>query len=134
MGLVRTKVHLSNPKRLDLDSIEVEALVDTGATHLCIPKHIALQLDLQELEKREVTVADGSTRIVAYVGPVRTTFRNRSCYTGGMVLGDEVLLGAIPMEDMDLVVRPGTREVVPNPLNPNIPAATAMGVRMPVAG
>lgn len=130
MGLVRTRIEIANPKRSDLASIEVEALVDTGATHLCIPEHVALQLELEELERREVTVADGSKRTVSYVGPVRTRFRNRSCYTGGMVLGEEVLLGAIPMEDMDLVVDPGSREVVPNPLNPNIPAAFAMGMQL----
>ena len=129
MGLVRTKLQISNPRRSDLQAIEVEALVDTGALHLCVPEHIALQLDLEELEKREVTVADGSKQIVPYVGPIKTTFGNRSCFTGGMVLGEEVLLGAIPMEDMDLVVRPATRDVAPNPLNPNIPASVAMGAR-----
>lgn len=129
MGLVRTKLQISNPRRSDLQAIEVEALVDTGALHLCVPEHIALQLDLEELEKREVTVAVGSKQIVPYVGPIKTTFGNRSCFTGGMVLGDEVLLGAIPMEDMDLAIRPATRDVAANPLNPNIPASVAMGAR-----
>jgi clan AA aspartic protease len=130
MGIVRTKILISNPTRPELAAMEFDAVVDTGATNLCIPQHVALQLELEELEKREVTVADGSKLIVSYVGPVRTTFGNRSCYTGAMVLGDEVLLGAIPMEDMDLVVHPATRQVVPNPLNPNIPAGIAMGIRM----
>ncbi|MDQ3560323.1 MAG: clan AA aspartic protease [Pseudomonadota bacterium] len=128
MGLVRTSIQITNPRRSDLRPIEVDALVDTGALHLCIPQHIALQLDLEELEKREVPIA-GSKQIVAYVGPIRTSFRNRSCYTGGMVLGDEVLLGTIPMDDMDLVVRPASRDIVPNPLNPNIPASVAMSAR-----
>ena len=128
MGLVRTQLTLSNPREDDLAAIEVDALVDTGAVHLCLPRHVALQLGLAELEKREVTLADGSRSVVSYVGPVKTSFRNRSCYTGAMVLGDEVLLGAIPMEDMDLVVRPATRDVVPNPLNPNIPASLAKGL------
>lgn len=128
MGLVRTRLMLSNPREDALAAIEVEALVDTGALHLCLPRHVALQLGLAELEKREVTLADGSKNLVSYVGPVKTSFRNRSCYTGAMVLGDEVLLGAIPMEDMDLVVRPATRDVVPNPLNPNIPASLAKGL------
>ena len=128
MGLVRTKLQISNPRRSDLEAIEVEALVDTGALHLCLPEHVALQLGLEELEKREVTVAGGSKQIVAYVGPIQTTFRNRSSFTGAMVLGEEVLLGAIPMDDMDLVVRPAIRDVVANPLNPNIPASVAMGV------
>lgn len=128
MGLVRTHLMLSNPREEGLAAIEVDALVDTGAVHLCLPEHVALQLGLAELEKREVTLADGSKSLVSYVGPVKTSFRNRSCYTGAMVLGDEVLLGAIPMEDMDLVVRPATRDAAPNPLNPNIPASLAKGL------
>ena len=129
MGLVRTKLTLANPKRLDLAPVEVEALVDTGAVHLCIPERVAIQLDLDELEKRQVTVANGSTHLVPYVGPIVTAFGRRHCYTGAMVLGDEVLLGSIPMEDMDLVVQPLTREVIPNPANPNVPASIAMGVK-----
>jgi len=39
--------------------------------------------------------------MVSYVGPVEVKFENRSCFTGALVLGDEVLLGAIPREDMD---------------------------------
>ncbi len=129
MGLVRTNIQIANPRRSDLHPIEVDALVDTGALHLCIPQQIALQVDLEELEKREVTIADGSKQIVAYVGPIRTSFGNRSCYTGGLVLGDEVLLGTIPMDDMDLVVLPASRVVVPNPLNPNISGSVAMSAR-----
>lgn len=129
MGLVRTRLTLANPTRSDLLPIKVDALVDTGAVHLCLPGEVASRLDLEELEQRTVTVADGSTRLVPYAGPVKTVFGNRSCYTGAMVLGDEVLLGAIPMDDIDLVVRPFTREVVPNPASPNIPASIAKGVR-----
>ena len=46
-----------------------------------------------------------------------------------MVLGNQALLGAIPMEDMDLVVLMGTREVQVNPANPNIAGSMAMGFR-----
>jgi len=127
MGLVRTKISLGNPKRPDLAPIEVDALVDAGASHLCIPSDVAIQLQLEEREKREAAVADGSKHLVPYVGPLVAAFGRRSCFTGAMALGDDVLLGAIPMEDMDLVVRPATRDVVPNPSNPNIPASIAMG-------
>ena len=129
MALVRTPLTLSNPKEPDLAPMVVDALVDTGEVHLCVPETVTIQLRLEELEKRQVTLADGSKRLVSYVGPVRTAFGNRSCFTGAMVMGDRVLLGAIPMEDMDLVVRPMTQDVVPNPLSPNIPASVAMGVR-----
>lgn len=129
MGVVRTKLLLMNPRRSDLQPVEADGLVDTGAVHLCILEHVALQLELEEFDRREVTVADGRRRVVSYVGPIATAFGNRRCLGGAMVLGHEVLLGAIPMEDMDLVVRPSTREFVVNPLNPNIPASIAMGER-----
>jgi clan AA aspartic protease len=129
MGLVRTTVTLANPKRPDLAPLEVEALVDTGAVHLCIPERVAIQLDLDEVERRQVTVADGPIHVVPYVGPIVTEFRRRRCFTGAMVLGNEVVLGSIPMEDMDLVVQPLTREVIPNPRSPNVPASIAMGVK-----
>lgn len=129
MGITRTPLILANPTRRDLDVIEVQALADTGAMHLCIPEHVAIQLELTEHEQREVTLADGSKKLMPYVGPVEVRFGNRRCFVGAMVLGDEVLLGAIPMEDLDLVVRPMTREVLVNPASPNIPSSLAKGVK-----
>jgi clan AA aspartic protease len=125
MGIAHATLTLVNPVRTDLLAIEVKALADTGAMHLRIPAHVALQLDLTEHEKREVTLADGSKRLIPYVGPIEIRFVNRRCFTGAMVMGDEVLLGAIPMEDMDLVVRPLTREVVVNPASPNVASSLA---------
>ena len=129
MGITRSTLTLSNPLNQKLEPIEVKALADTGAMHLCIPAHVAIQLELVEREKREVTLADGSKRLVPYVGPVEIQFANRRCFVGAMMMGDEVLLGAIPMEDMDLVVRPLTQEVTVNPASPNIPSSLAKGMR-----
>lgn len=53
------------------------------------------------------------------------TFGNRGCFTGALVLGDEVLLGAVPMEDMDLVISAARRAVEVNPNSPNIPSSVA---------
>jgi clan AA aspartic protease len=128
MGLTHARVRLANARRSDLAAIEVNALADTGALHLCIPEHVAIQLQLDELEKREITVADGSKRLVPYMGPVIVSFANRQCYAGAMVRGNETLLGAIPMEDMDLVVLPGTQQVTVNPANPNIAVSIAKGL------
>ena len=60
MGLVYSNNTLSNPVLAAINPIEVLSLVDTGATCLCIPQHVANQLELVELQKREVTLADGS--------------------------------------------------------------------------
>ena len=120
MGLVTAKVVLKNPGKRDLQAIEVDALADTGAVHLCIPEHVRIQLDLEEIDRKEVTIADGSRRLVSYVGPIEVRFKNRVGFVGALVLGDQTLLGAIPMEDMDLVVIPNTRTIDVNPGSPNI--------------
>ena len=127
MGLTYAELSIANASKPELVPLEVQALADTGAMHLCIPQHVALQLQLETLEKREVTLADGSRLAVPYVGPIHLRFGNRSGFMGAMILGDEVLLGAIPMEDLDLVVHPGSRTVSVNPLNPNMPASVAKG-------
>jgi len=126
MGLIHTSINLRNPKRNDLQNIEVTALVDTGALHLCIPEHVKIQLQLDELEKREVTLANGEKKLCSYCGPIQVQFQNRSCFVGALVLGNTVLLGAIPMEDLDLVVQPALLKISVNPNNPNIPASVAM--------
>ena len=125
MGITRAKIKLENPKRAALKAVEADALVDTGALFLCLPEEVRLQLKLEATSEKEITTADGQRRLCPYVGPVRVRFENRECYVGAVVLGDEVLLGAVPMEDMDLVVIPSVRKVIPNPLHPNFAAGPA---------
>ena len=120
MGLVNAKVTLRNPRRPELAPVKVAALADSGALHLCLPEHVQIQLELEEIDKKEVTLADDSRKLVPYVGPVEIRFGNRVGFVGALVMGNQVLLGAIPMEDMDLVVVPGTRSLEVNPSSPNI--------------
>ena len=96
------------------------ALVDSDTLRLCIPQHLALQLRLKPLEDREVTLADGNKRLMPYAGPIMIKFQNRSAFVGAMLMGDEVLLGAIPMEDMDVVIHPATRQLSVNHESPNV--------------
>ena len=111
---------LSNPRKPELNTIEIEALADTGAVHLCIPQAIAQQLELDSVDKKVITLADGSTQTVPYVGPIQIQFKNRIGFTGALVMGDMPLMGAIPMEDMDLIVIPKTQTLAVNPQSPNI--------------
>jgi clan AA aspartic protease len=103
-----------------LASVDVVALADSGALHLCIPKHVQIQLKLKAIGNKEVTLADGSKQLVPYVGPIELRFKNRVGFAGALVMGDQVLLGAIPMEDMDLIIIPKTRTLDLNPDSPNI--------------
>lgn len=123
MGFVTVDIELCNPKDIELKPLTVQAMVDTGAMTPCIPEHVAVQLDLKEIEKREVTAADERAHVVPYVGPVQIRFQNCTCFTGALVIGESVLLGAVPMEDMDLVVSPSRRTATVNPQSPNIPSA-----------
>lgn len=130
MGLVYADIMLKNPRDESLNAMTVKSLVDSGAKYLCIPQHVATQLKLQPLEDREVTLADGSTRMVPYVGPLQVSFQGRRGFAGAMVFGDDVLLGAIPMEDTDVVINMQDQELIPNPRNPNIPAGIAKGFKV----
>jgi clan AA aspartic protease len=120
MGLVSATITLENPREKDLTGIEVSTLVDSGSVHLCIPEHLQIQLKLKEIDKKEVTLADGSKKLVPYVGPVQIRFKNRIGFAGAIVIGDQVLLGAIPMEDLDLVIIPKERKLDVNPDSPNV--------------
>lgn len=125
MGLVNGRLLLKNPRLPDLAPVDVVALADSEALHLCIPEHIRIQLKLEAIDSKEVTLADGSKRLVPYVGPIELRFKNRVGFAGALVMGDQVLLGAIPMEDMDLVIVPKTRTLDINPDSPNIGSSTA---------
>lgn len=123
MGLSYATLRLKNEfKNLE---IEVSALVDTGALFMCVPANIAAQLgfDNSEIQQRVITLADGMTRLVPVVRPVTIEFENRSYMTEALVLGDEPLIGCIPMEAMDVIVDPRSQKMVVNPAHPNFAVA-----------
>ena len=119
MGYVRARIEIANAKDPAHKALTVTSLVDTGTLLLCLPERVASGLELEELERREVRTADGALHRVPYVGPVLIRFENRRCLAGALVMGDEVLLGAVPMEDMDVLVSPTTRTLVVNPESPD---------------
>lgn len=110
---------------LDKDKIKqvkVNALVDTGAYMLSINETVRTQLDLPFIEKQFGTLADGTLIEVDIVGPVEIRFENRSTTVRALVLpGDtEILLGSIPLEDMDVLVDPKQQKLLVNPKHPYV--------------
>lgn len=131
MGLVYAEMGLINGEDLvlvrnkikgeeDIRRMRVNLLVDTGSVYMCINENIQEQLQLPVLEKRKGQLANG--HIVEYdvVGPLEIRFKNRRCSVNAMVLpGDnEPLLGAIPLEDMDVLIHPHRQELIVNPEHP----------------
>jgi len=131
MGLIYAEIELINGEYLvlarrnyigedEIKRMTVNILVDTGSVYMCINESIQEQLLLPVLEKRKGQLANG--HIVEYnvVGPLEVRFKNRRCSVNAMVLpGDnEPLLGAIPLEDMDVLINPYRQELIVNPDHP----------------
>lgn len=129
MGLVVTDIEFTNPRKPQQPPVKKQGMADSGALHLCIPQSLADELELEKLHTRRVSTADGKSHECPYVGPVAIKVCGRECYTGAVVIGDEILLGAVPMEDMDLWISPSRHQVVPNPASPDIPLSVAKGLR-----
>ena len=125
MGLTYAALKLTN--LFTNQQVPINALVDTGATFLCVTEEIALQLgfDITEVRQQTVTLADGHQRKVPKIAPIEIVFENRSYVTEAVVLGNEPLLGVIPLEAMDLVVDPRQQTLIVNPQHPNYPVALA---------
>ena len=138
MGLVFADIELVNAGECymlrrnlitedQVKQIKVRSLVDTGAYMLTINDDVRNQLDLPLIERQFVTLADETQIEVDVVGPIEVRFENRRTTCDAVVLPttQDVLLGSIPMEDMDLVIVPGRQTVDVNPLSPNIPMSMA---------
>ncbi len=131
MGLVYADIKLINTVDIalakrniigqdEVKEIIVSALVDSGAYNMCINESIQSQLQLPFVEKRTGVLANGEIETYDFVGPVTVKFKNRTTICNAMVLpGDnEVLLGAIPMEDMDVVIHPRRQTLEVHPDHP----------------
>jgi clan AA aspartic protease len=119
MGTVYANIELSNLLRADLTPVNIDALVDSGAINLCIPEIVQRELGLEIVRKRVVQMADGSLVECGVVEPVSVRFENRRTTTTALVIGDEVLLGAIPMQDMDVLIDPRNERLIVPPERPN---------------
>lgn len=133
MGRVVTRMKLVNSGDLRLArdgllaseqvrAIEVEALVDTGATDLVLPADVVAKLGLPEIDRREIRLADGSVRIVSKVSELRLEILGRRMGSDAYVMpeGSMPLIGQIQLEDLDLIVDPRSRELRVNPESPGI--------------
>ena len=100
--------------------MNVSMLVDTGSYMLAINESIQEQLQFPIVEKRKAQLAKGHIVECDVVAPVELRFKNRATTCRAMVLpGDaEPLLGAIPLEDMDVLIHPLRQELIVNPDHP----------------
>jgi clan AA aspartic protease len=125
MGIVRTAITLKNVrdifkaedgviKEQEIRQTTINALVDTGAWTLVINEAIREELGLTVTKTESGTLADGTYSVYNFVGPLEVRWKDRHVICEALVLPDaeEVLLGAIPLEAMDLTINPRKEEVV----------------------
>ena len=142
MGLVYAEIELINAEDIalarryhigddEIKRMNVTALVDTGAYMLCINESIQEQLQFPIVEKRKGQMADGTIQNFDVVTGVELKFKNRRTSCSAMILpGDsEVLLGAIPLEDMDVLIHPLRQELIVNPDHPYFAQMKLKGVK-----
>jgi clan AA aspartic protease len=105
----------------EIKQVSLTMLADSGAYMMAINETIQSQLELPFIEKRKVQVADSRVEEYDVVGPVHVKFANRKATCNAFVLpGDgEPLLGAIPMEEMDVLIHPQRQTLIVNPEHPN---------------
>jgi len=91
----------------------VRALVDTGAMTIVISEEIRERLGLKVRGLKRVSMANDSKDIAKVTEPVEIKWKDRETSCQALVVSGwgEVLLGLIPLEDMDLVVDPVRQEL-----------------------
>jgi aspartyl protease family protein len=104
-------------------TVEIEALVDTGATMMMLPADVVARLGVPVRGHRKVRYADSRVEEVPWVAGVRIDVKGRNAVVSALVgpAGSTALLGQIPLEEMDFVVDPKSRELRPNPASPDAP-------------
>jgi clan AA aspartic protease len=124
MGAVHTEITLVNLRDMgkasdglipksEVRQLTVNALVDTGAWTLVINEETRQKLGLNVKRTSEATLAGGikaPSQITEYV-EVRWKDREAACEAVVLPGETEILLGAYPLEGMDLIVHPQRQEV-----------------------
>ena len=128
MGLVYAEIRLTNEDDLafqrrgwaaeeEIRRVTTTALVDSGAYDLIINQEVQDRLQLPVLGKRHVKLADETIVELDMVGPVEVRFETRVTIVTALVLPntEEVLLGAIPLEGLDVIIDPLREKLLINP-------------------
>ena len=117
MGFVRADIEIANSGDMTLarrgyiekDKIrrkEINLLIDTGAYNLSINENLAAQVGLAIIDKQSFELADGEIKVFDIAEPVELRFKNRMTTCNPIILPGEteMLLGSIPLEDMDVII------------------------------
>lgn len=122
MGKVVEKVKVTNFKDPS-KSLEIEAVIDTGATMSVLPMDIIQRLGLEKIEDVNVRYADNRVEKKEVYGWIILEIAGRRAVFDVLAenKGAQPLIGQIVLERLDLVIEPSERKVIPNPRSPETP-------------
>lgn len=119
MGIVYANIELLNGgdvvlnrykyiSKVDIRQINIKMNVNSGTLMLTINEEIRQALGLDIIDHRPSQLADGRRLTLPVAGSIEVRYEGRFCTTNALVLPDdnEPLLGAIPMEEIDLWISP----------------------------
>ena len=142
MGYVYAEIELTNEDHVvlhrhgilpenEIKRVTCKALVDSGAWDLVINEEVQRRLNLPVIERRIVKMADETLMELDVVGPVEVRFQNKRTIADAVILPgtSEVLLGAYPMEGLDVMIDPKGERLLVNPPWPNNPKAYIRSIK-----
>ena len=132
VGEVRVKVKVTNAvdqglarrEILPNDEVrryEADALVDTGSVSPVLPSFVVQQLGLRLIGKKNAELGDGSVVTVDVTEPVEVDIEGRTVTLEALMTGNEVLIGQMVLEAIDMQVDCMNRRLIPNPAHPDQP-------------
>jgi predicted aspartyl protease len=106
------EIAAENVRRVEVQ----DALVDTGAVMLSMPKRLIAQLGIRPFRKRNVRTVGGNVQTTLYRA-VQLTVQGREFTCDVAEIPDDcpVLIGQIPLEGLDFVVDPIHQQLIGNP-------------------
>jgi predicted aspartyl protease len=136
MGMIKKKVKITNYADIvrskdgaipagKIRSVQVEAIIDSGARMLCLPADLVETLGLEKIDKKTVRYANGEKDIKEIGSTVTLELMDRktSCHVLIEKTGAPILVGQIPLEDLDLLIDMAKEDLVVNPESPYMPLA-----------
>ena len=110
---------LLEPEQIHFD--ETEAIVDRSNVHSALPMDMVEKLGLDIWRKQVIQFADGREKVVEFTDPVKFQVGDREATVETMVAGNEVAIGRVVLELLDMVVDRDRERLIPNPAHPNGP-------------
>jgi predicted aspartyl protease len=147
MGYVYAEIDLTNDDHLVLNRhgylpeekvrrVTCRALVDSGSYDLVINEEIREQLALPLVGRDWVQLADDTLLQIDLAGPIHVRFQNQTTLLHSAIVmpaASEILLGAYPMQGLDVYIDPKTERLLVHPQGPDNPKSKIRQVRRQVS-